>query len=211
VIAASLGLVSLPAKAAIIKVSISGMYDGANPYGTDFDVHSFTMNYLVNSKSVKRFQKDVYYVDPDVDTGPIYRSFGSLESFYYNDEDAFTVFDRTNIPFHAISGGFYSEFDDPYYVRYLINDPSHPFVDGLFMYVNFGYDASYNASGVYGNINLHLPDDVTVPIDEVSISYSVLAPGSVPEPATWVMLLVGFGAIGGMVRRRRAGVPLASC
>jgi hypothetical protein len=37
VISAILGLVSLPAGAEIIKVSISGMYDGENSYGTDVD------------------------------------------------------------------------------------------------------------------------------------------------------------------------------
>lgn len=30
-----------------------------------------------------------------------------------------------------------------------------------------------------------------------------LTSGAVPEPATWAMLIVGFGLIGGMVRRRR--------
>jgi len=26
--------------------------------------------------------------------------------------------------------------------------------------------------------------------------------GSIPEPSTWAMLLIGFGSIGAMVRRR---------
>jgi hypothetical protein len=32
----------------------------------------------------------------------------------------------------------------------------------------------------------------------------VLAAGGVPEPATWVMMLLGFGLIGTSMRRRRA-------
>lgn len=33
--------------------------------------------------------------------------------------------------------------------------------------------------------------------------------GAVPEPATWAMMLIGFGAIGGSMRRRRRGGTLA--
>ncbi len=31
--------------------------------------------------------------------------------------------------------------------------------------------------------------------------------GEVPEPSTWAMMLVGFGAIGSVLRRRRSGAP----
>lgn len=37
---------------------------------------------------------------------------------------------------------------------------------------------------------------------------SITPAGAVPEPSTWVMLIVGFGAIGGMLRRTRR--PLGS-
>jgi len=32
---------------------------------------------------------------------------------------------------------------------------------------------------------------------------------AVPEPSTWAMMLLGFGALGGALRRRRAGLALA--
>jgi hypothetical protein len=32
---------------------------------------------------------------------------------------------------------------------------------------------------------------------------AISIPGAVPEPATWLMMLGGFGAIGGTMRRRR--------
>jgi hypothetical protein len=35
---------------------------------------------------------------------------------------------------------------------------------------------------------------------------SVPAGGGVPEPATWTMLIAGFGLVGGLARRRRASV-----
>ena len=40
------------------------------------------------------------------------------------------------------------------------------------------------------------------------INFAFVTSG-VPEPATWAMLLIGFGGIGFAMRRRRAGVSLA--
>ena len=37
----------------------------------------------------------------------------------------------------------------------------------------------------------------------------VLNPASVPEPATWAMMIAGFGAIGAVLRRRRAATQFA--
>jgi len=37
---------------------------------------------------------------------------------------------------------------------------------------------------------------------------TVVVPGAVPEPASWAMMLMGFGAVGGMMRSRRRG-PIA--
>lgn len=42
-------------------------------------------------------------------------------------------------------------------------------------------------------------------------SVGAVGPGtSVPEPAAWTMMLVGFGALGGLVRRRRAALAKAT-
>ena len=40
-------------------------------------------------------------------------------------------------------------------------------------------------------------------------SQDIIPPGGVPEPATWAMMLVGFGGLGAVMRRRRA-VALAA-
>jgi hypothetical protein len=42
----------------------------------------------------------------------------------------------------------------------------------------------------------------TTPSDTVTLRF-IAAPGPVPEPATWAMMLVGFGMIGAAVRRRQ--------
>jgi hypothetical protein len=45
-------------------------------------------------------------------------------------------------------------------------------------------------------------------LDHSSFTYSLVSnlPPAVPEPATWGLMLVGFGGLGAMLRRRRAGL-----
>ena len=48
---------------------------------------------------------------------------------------------------------------------------------------------------------------------ETAITATTAIPAAVPEPATWAMMLVGFGAVGFAMRRRkseRGAVPLAA-
>jgi len=51
------------------------------------------------------------------------------------------------------------------------------------------------------------PDAFNIGIDNVDFTVSVAA---VPEPATWAMMIMGFGLAGGMLRRRRPGVAAAT-
>ena len=44
---------------------------------------------------------------------------------------------------------------------------------------------------------------------EFAIDNLVLLPSAVPEPASWAMLIAGFGVIGSVLRRRRATVRFA--
>jgi opacity protein-like surface antigen len=41
---------------------------------------------------------------------------------------------------------------------------------------------------------------------QISYDYTPAAAGAVPEPASWAMMMLGFGAIGGAMRRRRSVV-----
>jgi len=44
----------------------------------------------------------------------------------------------------------------------------------------------------------------------ITVTYEALdTPGAVPEPATWAMLIGGFGMVGGTLRRRRTAVRFA--
>ena len=44
-------------------------------------------------------------------------------------------------------------------------------------------------------------------IDNLSFSVDAAASGAVPEPATWAMMIGGFGAVGGVMRRVRRRAP----
>jgi hypothetical protein len=39
-------------------------------------------------------------------------------------------------------------------------------------------------------------------LDSSFLSYSIVSPGAVPEPASWAMMVGGFGMIGGAIRRK---------
>ncbi len=47
-------------------------------------------------------------------------------------------------------------------------------------------------------------------LDGVSLTDSTPPPPPVPEPATWAMMIVGMGAMGAVIRRRRAGAVAAA-
>ena len=55
-----------------------------------------------------------------------------------------------------------------------------------------------NASGVYG-----------AEYDNVHLDATALGVSAVPEPATWAMMITGFGLAGGALRRRRHAAALA--
>jgi PEP-CTERM motif len=58
-----------------------------------------------------------------------------------------------------------------------------------------------NAGSLSFNIGALGGDNVGPVLDNVNLS---IAPGAVPEPATWMMMILGFGLIGSAMRRRKA-------
>ncbi|MBN8815590.1 MAG: PEPxxWA-CTERM sorting domain-containing protein [Sphingomonas sp.] len=49
--------------------------------------------------------------------------------------------------------------------------------------------------------------DYSNAIDNVVLQLSARQPGGVPEPATWATIIMGFGVIGGALRRRQRDMP----
>jgi hypothetical protein len=65
--------------------------------------------------------------------------------------------------------------------------------------VEFSISGGTPAAGLGGAGDYFAADDLDVTV----------TPG-VPEPATWALMLMGFGGLGALLRRRRAGLTLAT-
>jgi hypothetical protein len=77
---------------------------------------------------------------------------------------------------------------------------------GMFSYNVDGHGASYDANGSTSIKSVILQGYNT------GTSYDIHwdnLQGSVPEPASWAMMLGGFGLVGGAMRRRKAAVHFA--
>ena len=70
---------------------------------------------------------------------------------------------------------------------------------------NLGYDTGslYLLSGTTGTLAFSMPFDPTLGSQNVGFATLTRTAGAVPEPATWAMMLLGFGAIGLAARRRK--------
>lgn len=76
--------------------------------------------------------------------------------------------------------------------------------DGGFSFVGFtSSDASISS------VTIDVPFDL-ISVDDVRFRSAGVGVGGVPEPATWGLMIAGFGGIGAMLRRRR-NVALTGC
>jgi hypothetical protein len=135
------------------------------------------------------------------------------------------TFDNSaNVPV-GTTGLAVNSFDLPYGVEFaytaftdglaLATDLSDPTscVPGHGTFCAFIHDATSAApSLIYFNNSLNTsPQNVWV-AENLSMTYSDAAgprDGGVPEPSVWAMMLMGFGGLGAMLRRRRPSLTLA--
>ena len=68
---------------------------------------------------------------------------------------------------------------------------------------------SFTATGTSGTLTFSTPlmgYDNDTGLDGVTLNGASISTGAVPEPASWALMLGGFGAMGAAMRRRRGGV-----
>ena len=63
----------------------------------------------------------------------------------------------------------------------------------------------FSFNGAFGNRNIFWNGSFYRDFNRPDITFSIrqIGEGAVPEPATWAMMLIGFGAMGVSLRRRR--------
>jgi hypothetical protein len=80
-------------------------------------------------------------------------------------------------------------------------------------FIDDNYNLAFAPGSTYSHIAINVgPGSYTVTGEALQSPYGagrggIKLGGSVPEPATWAMMLVGFGGLGSLLRRRRAAVP----
>jgi len=121
---------------------------------------------------------------------------GTLNGSVYRRQDAVTTFDAVSVNQAVPSGSFY--------ITSYLNLPGfdNEFdTQGTFIPIDGPNAGSFYFGATSGTLNI------------VSATYAIAGtPSATPETATWSMMIVGFGWVGGAQRRRRqkthAGVSL---
>lgn len=103
--------------------------------------------------------------------------------------------------FYAASGAFAGDYDDLYQTE---TSYQVTLISGGHSYFSDVFSPSFNLSGGYVDF-LGLKDDLdfnNVRVAEVSDFGQ--STGGVPEPASWALMILGFGVIGATMRHRRS-------
>lgn len=96
--------------------------------------------------------------------------------------------------------GNWTTFGPNRFVGTVMIDPLQP-IYGFNMYMSAGGRGSADF-GHTAEIKWNLPEGVTY--SSASGGFFAGSPAAVPEPASWAMLIAGFGLIGSVMRRRKA-------
>ena len=117
-----------------------------------------------------------YTIDGETYTTPL-----TIETFSFFDVFYYARF-NTIIADAPIQYTFAMQFSDPF----ILDVP------------DYGYETANFAYAEYVDTR---SDEL---IQSINVAYAVSYVNSVPEPATWIMMISGFAAVGGALRRRKS-------
>jgi len=113
----------------------------------------------------------------------------------------------TTIPYHHVDAEIYSDFDGAPSLILFITSDAFPYVMALYQPSGSYLDQLDDTVEYYagGYFEVVFPGGTRHSLSNPQVTIEV-----VPEPATWLMLLIGFGALGAVVRRNRVSLRYAS-
>lgn len=189
-------VVAVPAQAAVLGFEDIAL--GSTP--TTFTLDGATFSFAYDATAASFFENDTYLAQTG-GTGVVTAVFGQPSGFFTGanitvDNNIFPSFASVPILSYVDNsltptdlGLRYTFGGDDFFGFARLNG------DGT---LNFAFESDPNTAIVAGS-------DITGPI-----TGALDQGGAVPEPATWAMMLFGFGAMGVAFRRRRATSALAA-
>jgi hypothetical protein len=157
----------------------------------DFSVRGFTYgdgayHLLLESRNDAAAGAELFLID--------YQNYADLVSNTFSAQAAMQADIAPNFSVAGLA------FDNGAYRLLLESNADLPGGSELFE-LNYASKAALIANAFSSQIALSA--DVAPDFSALGYEYDSRAGGGVPEPASWAMMLLGFGAIGAMVRRRR--------
>ena len=182
-----------PASAAT-QVTFVGYFEDHRLTGEYPDEYDFAYSYYYDEEDIVHYCVEEYDAYCDWETVPLVAASGRIGN--------------TSIPFHQISGTARGYYDDPVGFSFRPTGETLPYIAGTFIDYEWHLRAPPLAvgadSGNFDDLQVYSAGGANpqrVYIDGVYTDQVILP--AVPEPATWLMLLAGFGAIGTVLRRSR--------
>jgi hypothetical protein len=172
-----------------LKDTVSGIFNsGTDIYG-DFGAVGADLTGTSYSFSI-------YYRDTDVEQIP-----GNLD-FLASAKWASGLVGDFKIPLNA-SGGRFRSYED-----YSIEVSARGNASLGYPAFRSYFDGPFPADPYNEAVMFSRGSRVAMDFEPIR-SVETLGPGPIPEPSTWAMLLLGFGAIGGAIRSRKTSTAVA--
>lgn len=160
-----------------------------NQTSTGVTVHSLnTENLLTQSSGQARF----FTADGSLDTAEIFLT-NTLDADFREIE--FNLFNAVGSG-QSVTLSFYGSFFDALTNTFNEGVRTYTIGNGQNFVSAYATDGDYFTKVVFDATGAGVAD-----LRQLRISG--FTPGAVPEPATWAMMLLGFGIVGGAMRRRR--------